>query len=118
MVIRPLLVAGLLVLTAITLLLVFSGEKDEEVIRDNMSRLCALAEMDETDTPIAAAVASREMGAFFTSDVYFQQGTIPYTVTSRSEFEAMALKGRTMLCLLYTSPSPRDATLSRMPSSA
>ena len=24
----------------------------------------------------------------------------------------------TMTCLLYTSPSPRDATLSRMPSSA
>ena len=24
----------------------------------------------------------------------------------------------TMICLLYTSPSPRDATLSRMPSSA
>ena len=27
-------------------------------------------------------------------------------------------KGRTHSCLLYTSPSPRDATLSRMPSSA
>ena len=26
--------------------------------------------------------------------------------------------GGTTLCLLYTSPSPRDATLSRMPSSA
>ena len=26
--------------------------------------------------------------------------------------------GKTALCLLYTSPSPRDATLSRMPSSA
>ena len=25
---------------------------------------------------------------------------------------------KTLLCLLYTSPSPRDATLSRMPSSA
>ena len=25
---------------------------------------------------------------------------------------------RTIRCLLYTSPSPRDATLSRMPSSA
>ena len=25
---------------------------------------------------------------------------------------------RVTLCLLYTSPSPRDATLSRMPSSA
>ena len=31
------------------------------------------------------------------------------TVVSQSEFDA---------CLLYTSPSPRDATLSRMPSSA
>ena len=28
------------------------------------------------------------------------------------------LGGRIMYCLLYTSPSPRDATLSRMPSSA
>ena len=27
-------------------------------------------------------------------------------------------KGKSVLCLLYTSPSPRDATLSRMPSSA
>ena len=26
--------------------------------------------------------------------------------------------GHTRFCLLYTSPSPRDATLSRMPSSA
>ena len=26
--------------------------------------------------------------------------------------------GRDVVCLLYTSPSPRDATLSRMPSSA
>ena len=26
--------------------------------------------------------------------------------------------GQGMVCLLYTSPSPRDATLSRMPSSA
>ena len=28
------------------------------------------------------------------------------------------VKSRTYICLLYTSPSPRDATLSRMPSSA
>ena len=27
-------------------------------------------------------------------------------------------EGRSIICLLYTSPSPRDATLSRMPSSA
>ena len=28
------------------------------------------------------------------------------------------LKNSNKICLLYTSPSPRDATLSRMPSSA
>src|SRR5680860_1034990 len=31
---------------------------------------------------------------------------------------AKAMKGATKLCLLYTSPSPRDGLLSRMPSSA
>ena len=30
----------------------------------------------------------------------------------------LALPDGTYICLLYTSPSPRDATLSRMPSSA
>ena len=35
------------------------------------------------------------------------------------EFEAMALdRYRLMICLLYTSPSPRDKRQSRMPSSA
>ena len=32
--------------------------------------------------------------------------------------DAIALQQRKLDCLLYTSPSPRDATLSRMPSSA
>ena len=36
--------------------------------------------------------------------------------------DAVAIRGSEVLlirsCLLYTSPSPRDATLSRMPSSA
>ena len=36
-----------------------------------------------------------------------------------SQFDLMLSDGDTLsLCLLYTSPSPRDATLSRMPSSA
>ena len=32
--------------------------------------------------------------------------------------ELTAISGQKPVCLLYTSPSPRDATLSRMPSSA
>ena len=33
-------------------------------------------------------------------------------------FDALVTKPQSYSCLLYTSPSPRDATLSRMPSSA
>ena len=36
----------------------------------------------------------------------------------RAEVSKKKLERRKALCLLYTSPSPRDATLSRMPSSA
>ena len=38
--------------------------------------------------------------------------------TIGSEGPHLAFAGHTDVCLLYTSPSPRDATLSRMPSSA
>ena len=42
-------------------------------------------------------------------------GFVQY-VASRLEFNIEEAKA--FICLLYTSPSPRDATLSRMPSSA
>ena len=37
---------------------------------------------------------------------------------ARVACETLVKTGLVVLCLLYTSPSPRDATLSRMPSSA
>ena len=37
---------------------------------------------------------------------------------SKSFMASMFMGDLDMSCLLYTSPSPRDATLSRMPSSA
>ena len=46
----------------------------------------------------------------------------PTTSTSKSDddrfYTALSKSEQVELCLLYTSPSPRDATLSRMPSSA
>ena len=45
----------------------------------------------------------------------FQQG-VKYRVAQ--EGELARLISTVNVCLLYTSPSPRDATLSRMPSSA
>ena len=39
-------------------------------------------------------------------------------LVERKEIEIIHIASQYQLCLLYTSPSPRDATLSRMPSSA
>ena len=50
-------------------------------------------------------------GGVLTTDV----GGTPVTFTTSYTYE---LADRIDTCLLYTSPSPRDATLSRMPSSA
>ena len=39
-------------------------------------------------------------------------------VTVQTTATVIGTLSRSVTCLLYTSPSPRDATLSRMPSSA
>ena len=39
-------------------------------------------------------------------------------ILTNEKIDSLELDGVTTACLLYTSPSPRDATLSRMPSSA
>ena len=45
-------------------------------------------------------------------------GVVPATLWFSTTEPAYADKTNATTCLLYTSPSPRDATLSRMPSSA
>ena len=56
-----------------------------------------------------------ENGAGFTARAEFWPGLLPQ---SELLHEAVLDDGTIVACLLYTSPSPRDATLSRMPSSA
>ena len=50
---------------------------------------------------------AKTVGAAFAKQIYF-------TLLQRTIAQASKIRH----CLLYTSPSPRDATLSRMPSSA
>ena len=45
-------------------------------------------------------------------------GKLTYAANWYQEFEKITFWDQLDYCLLYTSPSPRDATLSRMPSSA
>ena len=47
------------------------------------------------------------------------EASVKAKVINASELPlVVSIRARTEPCLLYTSPSPRDATLSRMPSSA
>ena len=50
--------------------------------------------------------------------VYQGDGIGVFTAEIQFPSENDVYFGETVICLLYTSPSPRDATLSRMPSSA
>ena len=47
-----------------------------------------------------------------------QMTSVQVLVDKLAEKTAMEVHATSKVCLLYTSPSPRDATLSRMPSSA
>ena len=42
----------------------------------------------------------------------------PHKLVSIDDVLTIPINDKVKICLLYTSPSPRDATLSRMPSSA
>ena len=53
-------------------------------------------------------------------DVVQYKGMLPPGTAAEkmTEYDALVFPSHYIGCLLYTSPSPRDATLSRMPSSA
>ena len=53
----------------------------------------------------------KSTGARRVLDLGCGSGSLLYRMLADPQFESIT-------CLLYTSPSPRDATLSRMPSSA
>ena len=73
-------------------------------------------------TPLPATLPSSELPSW----QRLMWGVIPLsTIALAALANGAAIRGwgsgsraRTVICLLYTSPSPRDATLSRMPSSA
>eukprot|EP00830_Metopus_es_P022099 TRINITY_DN9606_c0_g1_i1.p1 TRINITY_DN9606_c0_g1~~TRINITY_DN9606_c0_g1_i1.p1 ORF type:complete len:167 (-),score=29.56 TRINITY_DN9606_c0_g1_i1:17-517(-) len=76
---------------------------------------------------VGSSISSWNIYYIWTSSVDFDQFLIPTFKTRASESSEKlpylkSEKGKEsvihLACLLYTSPSPRDATLSRMPSSA
>ena len=76
----------------------------------------SIYKMDELDQQVIQLLSedARLSNRKIASQLGFTEGTIRSRV-KRLEDENYI---RFTACLLYTSPSPRDATLSRMPSSA
>ena len=81
------------------------------------------AEMDEHIVSVCRELASVDDGDMLIflpteSDIRNVSKKLRSTRLPGRQTEVLPLYARLSTCLLYTSPSPRDATLSRMPSSA
>ena len=59
-----------------------------------------------------------EEASFYPSDLVNTKTTIPLRVGEERWIYTSTLRLLVYICLLYTSPSPRDLSTSRMPSSA
>ena len=96
-----------------------SDEQDPVLWEKRMRGICPfIAEIDGVAVGYADLQASGLIDHFFCHHNYQRQGV--GTALMEQLFSVGETKGieRYYSCLLYTSPSPRDATLSRMPSSA
>ena len=70
------------------------------------------------DRGFIAAVEIEDDGGWYLGDTIIE-GEADVKLSTTAEFEdAQTFTQTAMSCLLYTSPSPRDGLLSRMPSSA
>ena len=83
------------------------------------------ADIGAIELPVPSSVVSKYIydpetdRYIFSEEIGGYPISIPLVLTVK-QYESLVLKEQMQLyfCLLYTSPSPRDATLSRMPSSA
>ena len=96
-------------------LVTVASDEDVRYLDEKIDALAALVqEQQDTITAQNARIAELEEGCDLTlnSETYATREWVEGLSSTN------ALLSTYMTCLLYTSPSPRDATLSRMPSSA
>ena len=91
--------------------------------RDEDPFLCMLDDDIVLDISVGSGTIVTEDGYILTNHHVMDAGRMPREVSDFCEDQAPRGRGEaewthTVCCLLYTSPSPRDGLLSRMPSSA
>eukprot|EP00831_Metopus_contortus_P001883 TRINITY_DN10688_c0_g1_i16.p2 TRINITY_DN10688_c0_g1~~TRINITY_DN10688_c0_g1_i16.p2 ORF type:complete len:139 (-),score=23.73 TRINITY_DN10688_c0_g1_i16:23-439(-) len=117
---KRLIVLFLLVCTIV----LFAGNKTSENVTD-------FAVTPESISELAVISFTCNSEVHLTIEVLNQEGVVVTTIASnffnvgdyylewnRTDFAGNLLQNGTYICLLYTSPSPRDLSTSRMPSSA
>ena len=70
------------------------------------------------DAPKGGTVVLGAFGSFDSLNTYILKGTYPRSIGLTGDSLMIGSADELDSCLLYTSPSPRDGLLSRMPSSA
>ena len=65
-----------------------------------------------------AITSANQLELLQTAEAVAREKMIDPSLVVEAMEESLARAAKSRYCLLYTSPSPRDATLSRMPSSA
>ena len=99
----------------------FANGKEEKPIRKAMAMGVDKSIIIETSSPLSS-ISTEYMNAISTqlkssnADIIFTGKLV--TDTNNNFIGPAVAQILNLPCLLYTSPSPRDATLSRMPSSA
>ena len=105
-----------------------SRHPDEVIRRQQLNKEWIAADQETTDECIATAKEWIRRGPFLFADVtqalQSTKGSVSWqslaTLVSGNGLEIVGANtlSRYIICLLYTSPSPRDLSTSRMPSSA
>ena len=87
-------------------------------VPDGTVKTTAMIFLSKTGTLQLKHISAKTVKADDSFDVLVEQMNRYYSYFDHKKIDWDALVAKYRSCLLYTSPSPRDATLSRMPSSA
>ena len=90
----------------------------QQNLASNTEVLVDFWQFSSTDVLLHALPIYHTHGLFVASNVVLATGGTMLFHSSFKVDDVLADLPQSTTCLLYTSPSPRDATLSRMPSSA